>query len=93
MARATINLLEELVLLISLSDDWVRRGGGFAGGSVVEAGAMLDLFSRRSGSPGGGMSDGNWSPREDTAAGDTAGGRQVPWLLPASRLGWWAELE
>ena len=93
MARATINLLEELVLLISLSDAWVRRGGGFAGGSVVEAGAMLDLFSRRSGSPGGGMSDGNWSPREDTAARDTARGRQVPWLLPASRLGWWAELE
>ena len=73
MARATIDLLEVLGLFISLSDAWVGQGGGFPGGSVVQAGAMLGLFSRRAGSPDGGMSDGNWSPREDTVtARDTA---------------------
>ena len=38
-----------------------------AGASRVDkAGALLGLFSRRAGRPDGGMSDGNWSLREDT---------------------------
>lgn len=84
MARATINLLEDS--LVSLSDAWVRRGGGFAGGSVVEAGAMLGLFSRRAGSPGGGMSDGNWSPREDT--GQRHSSRETSTLAPSCLQAW-----